>query len=74
MKTFVAEDVLTDYTPGLIVVKAKNKKEAIELVLKEVCFDPICDEDGIDYDNKLCLSNKLRELKDNEVVYVVGGA
>ena len=70
MKTFVAENVMIDYTPGLIVVKAKNKKEAIELVLKEVHFDRICDDT---YDNKLCLSNKLRELKDNEVVYVVGG-
>ena len=35
MKTFVVEDVLRDYTPGLIVVKAKNKKEALKLIAND---------------------------------------
>lgn len=82
MKTFVAEYVLWDYTPGLIVVKAKDKEEAIKLIMKELnylnfCEDFISDKGCEEYvsnnDNKGCLRCKLRELKDNEVVYVYGG-
>ena len=82
MKTFVVEDVLSDYTPGLIVVKAEDKEEAIKLIMKELnyanfCDDCIddkeCEEYVLNNDNKGCLSCKLRELKDNEVVYVYGG-
>ena len=69
MKTFVVEDVLRDYTPGLIVVKAKNKKEALKLINKELSFhDFAYDCGGAD-----CLADKIRELNDNEVVYVYGG-
>lgn len=61
MKTFVAEDVLCDYTCGLIVVKAKNKKEAVKLIYQK---DSFLIEDIV---------KKLRELKENEVVFVYGG-
>lgn len=73
MKTYVAEGVLTDYTSGMIVVKAKNKKVAIELVMNATPHDFImdCGRDAC-YDED-CLTHKLRELKDNEVAYVYGG-
>ena len=70
MKTFVIEDVLRDYTPGLIVVKAKNKKEALKLINKELSFHDF----SYDCCHDACLADKIRELKDNEVVYVYGGA
>ena len=69
MKTFVVEDVLRDYTPGLIVVKARNKEEALKLINKELSFHDFTD-DCFHVD---CLADKIRELKDNEVVYVYGG-
>lgn len=82
MKTFVAEDVLRDYTPGLIVVKAKNKEEAIKIIMKELstydfvddCYgDKTCRENALNEGNVGCLRCKLRELKDNELAYVYGG-
>ena len=71
MKTFVVEDVLTDYTSGLIVVKAKNKKEALKLIAtdQQLSYHDFTDDCGAG-----CLADKIRELKDNEVVYVYGGA
>ena len=69
MKTFVVEDVLRDYTPGLIVVKAKNKEEALKLINKELSFHDFIDDCG----SADCLADKIRELNDNEVVYVYGG-
>ena len=71
MKTFVVEDVLRDYTSGLIVVKAKNKKEALKLIYENehLSFYDLSDDCSRDD----CLANKIRELKDNEVVYVHGG-
>jgi hypothetical protein len=71
MKTFVVEDVLRDYTPGLIVVKAKNKKEALKLITND---QQLSHHDFIDDCGSAdCLTDKIRELKDNEVVYVYGG-
>ena len=71
MKTFVVEDILRDYTPGLIVVKAKNKKEALMLIAsdQQLSYHDFTD-DCFHVD---CLADKIRELKDNEVVYVHGG-
>ena len=69
MKTFVVEDVLRDYTPGLIVVKAKNKKEALKLINEKLSFHDFTN----DCFHADCLEDKIRELKDNEVVYVHGG-
>jgi hypothetical protein len=73
MKTFVVEDVLRDYTPGLIVVKAKNKKEALKLIAsdQQLSYHDFTDDCGSS--DSLCLADKIRELKDNEVVYVYGG-
>ena len=69
MKTFVVKDVLGDYTPGLIVVKAKNKKEALKLIDQQIPFHDFTDDCWC----ADCLTDKIRELKDNEVVYVHGG-
>jgi hypothetical protein len=64
MKTFVIEDTLYDYTSGLIVVKAKNLKEAIELINKD---------NRLSYTSDYLNIGNIRELKDNEIVYVIGG-
>ena len=71
MKTFVVEDILRDYTPGLIVVKAKNKKEALKLIATDQQLS--CHDFTDDCSSAGCLADKIRELKDNEVVYVHGG-
>ena len=82
MKTFVMENVLTDYTSGLIVVKAEDKEKAIKIIMKEFpthdfvddCLgDKNCSEYALNDNNEGCLRCKLRELKDNELVYVYGG-
>lgn len=72
MKTYVVENILCDYTCGLIVVKAKNKEDAIEMIINEI-HDPVfyCEHE---IDNRKCLREKIRELNDNEIVYVKGGA
>ena len=51
------------------LVKAKNKEEALKLINKELSFHDFTD-DCFHVD---CLADKIRELKDNEVVYVYGG-
>ena len=61
MKTFVVENVLGDYTPGLIIVKAKTI-ECAKKLLKEK-FDDTYED----------VTNGIREMQDNEIVYVYGG-
>jgi hypothetical protein len=61
MKTFVVENILCDYSCGLIVVKAKDVESA-----KNLLRDKFNDT----YEN---ITNGIRELKDNEIVYVYGG-
>ncbi len=86
MHTYIVEHVLKAYTDGLIVVKAKNKKEAVELILKEMPdydFKDDCLDDDGNYDpenqcsnihnNTEYLLHNIREIKKNEVVYVAGG-
>ena len=62
MKTFVAEGVLCDYTCGMVVVKATNKEEAINLIKNDVASYDVGD-----------VLSTLRELKEGEVVMVYGG-
>lgn len=76
MKTYVAEEVLTSWTDGLIVVKAENKKKAMEIIKDEFTdLIDFFDDCGYEEDckNEHCLKHRLRELKDNELVYVYGG-
>ena len=61
MKTFVVENVLGDYTPGLIIVKAKNIESAKKLLKEQ--FDDTYED----------VTNGIREMQDNEIVYVYGG-
>ena len=72
MNTYVVENVLCDYTCGLIVVKVKSKEDAIEMIINKI-HNPVfyCQHE---LNNRKYLSEKIRELKDNEVVYVNGGA
>lgn len=61
MKTFVVENVLCDYTCGLIVVKAKNIECAKDLLRKK--FNDTYED----------VTKDIRELQNDEIVYVYGG-
>lgn len=76
MKTFVAENVLEDYSSGLIVVKAQSRKKAVEIIkntFKNHGFIVDCG-DVEDCKSEYCLKHRLRELKDNEILSVWGSA
>ena len=75
MKTYVAEEVLTSWTDGLIVVRAENKQKAMEIIKNELKYENFFDDCGYEEDckNERCLKHRLRELRDNELVYVHGG-
>ena len=60
MNTYYVEDVLCDYTCGMIVVKTENKEKALELINEAIAYGKIS-------------INQIEELKDNEVVMVYGG-
>jgi len=62
MNTYVLENVLYDWSAGLIVVKAESKKEALKRLEKEF--------DKREYKD---FKDKIRLLKNNELVYVFGG-
>ena len=89
MKTFIAENVLCDWNCGMIVVKAENKNEAVKLVMEELkkelgeyrasilyedCYEDEYSEYRKNKDNEGCLKCKLRELQDNEVIYMEGSS
>lgn len=63
MKTFVVEKVLCDYTCGLIVVKAKNIEHAKDLLREKFDNDTYGD-----------VTRDIRELQNDEIVYVYGGS
>ena len=83
MNTYVAEHVLTDYTDGMLVLKAETLEDAYKMI-EEICYE---DEDGNikegfnfakhhDRFDRLYadgIKKNLRLLKDNEIVYVWGG-
>lgn len=74
MITFVATGVLRDYETGMIVLKAPNREKAIEMIKHEFPshgFILDCG-DKEDCDSEYCLKYRLRELKDNELLYVWG--
>ena len=66
MKTYVAQNVLCDYTCGMVVVKADSLEDAIKLLKNAK------DENGYERDVSKTAS-ELRELKNNECLYVYGG-
>ena len=74
MKTFVAENVLRNYGDGMIVVKTTSRKKAIEIIKKEF------PDHGFYYRNckitrcisEYCLKHRLREMEDDEIVFIWG--
>lgn len=73
MKTFIAEEVLRDWTSGMIVVKAIDINQAMDLIIAEFpMFYKKCNVDE-PCELEYCLQHRLRELQDNELVYVYGG-
>ena len=64
MKTFVAENVLSDYTNGMLVVKAKTLEDAKQLIE---------DNDDIEDWYKKEINENLKELEDNKILFVKGG-
>ena len=76
MKTFVAEDVLFNCDSGLIVVKARNKKKAVEIIKNKLNNYEFIDDCGKSDNccNQYCLRHRVRELKNNEILYIEGSA
>lgn len=89
METFVATEVLWNWGAGMIVVKAEDKDEAVKLVMEELkkelgeyrasilyedCYEDEYSEYRDNKDNEGCLKCKLRELQDNEVIYMEGSS
>ena len=66
MPTYYIENVLCDYSCGLIVVNALNKKTAIELIAKTL-------NDYSYYSDLIKDLEELKILEKNKVVYVYGG-
>ena len=85
MKTYIMENVLWNYTPGIIVVKAKNREKAMRLIRKAIPTENFVGVKGVRRSEKRgtyiypcsrlnCFEHELRELGDNEVAYEYGGA
>ena len=74
MKTFVATGVLQSYTSGMIVVKAQSRKKAIEIIKEEFDNHGFIVDCGNDQNcsSEYCLRHRLRELENNEILYVWG--
>ena len=64
MKTFVANDKSCDYTEYLVVIKAENIEEATKIFNKRFNF-------LASSDYRKTISKNIRELEDNELVYLV---
>ena len=64
MKTFVAEDIMRDYTTGLLVVKANSFEDAVRLIKESKDIDSC-------YHGEII--GELKELEDNQIKYVHGG-
>jgi len=64
MKTFVAHDVLYDYTSGMVVVSAANLNKAKLVVHKDEHINP---------SDKWEICEKLKELPPNTADFVLGG-
>lgn len=65
MKVFIAENVLCDYTCGMIVVIASDKERAIEIVKKK-----------FDWITQKRIPKELKEIsleEEEQVFYVWGG-
>ena len=75
MKTFVADNVFTSFADGIIVVKAPSKGKAIEMIKNKFNgygFYEDCNSEK-DCSDEMCLKHRVREMNDNELVYVYGG-
>lgn len=73
-KMFVAEDVLKNYSYGLIALLADNKEEAIRLIMKELHNYGFIVNCGTNYClNEFCLEHRVREVKDGEIIMIEGG-
>ncbi len=62
MPVYVWKDVLVDYTPGLVVIRARSVAKALEIAHKRLDWGV----EDLDPD-------KVEELEMNELVYVSGG-
>lgn len=70
-KTYYNHEWACDWDCGMIVVKARSKKEAVELIWKKEKYDP--DVDAEFYQSPPIKEEDLIELKDGEIVEVLGG-
>ncbi len=78
MKTFYVDNILCDYSCGILIVSAENKEEAIKILLDK-------DNQGYkegkpgyilgkyDEDDVKKIINDMQELKPNQIIAVHGG-
>lgn len=69
MKVFVLRGVLCDYTCGCIVVAAKNREEAVDIIMKK--RDGRLYSDGLAWDQ---VENALEEVGKGYYCEVYGGS
>ena len=60
MNTYYVKDVLCDYTCGMIVIKTTDKEEALKKIVEDF--------------GKCININDIQELRDDEIIYISGGA
>ena len=78
MKTFYVENVLCDYTCGIIIVSAEDKAQAIEMILNKTNQGFDDNKAGYifteyDKDEIATVKNCIQELLPNQIVAVSGG-
>jgi hypothetical protein len=73
MKTFVAENVLQSYRDGMIVVKTTSRKRAIEIIRNQFPYHGFYSDCGnTQCSSEYCLKHRLREMEDDEIVFIWG--
>jgi hypothetical protein len=70
MKLFIIQEILIDYTSGMVVIAANDKDECREIFLKEFVDENSVDENSVDENSEFIYSNYKTEF-DNAVFKVI---
>ena len=73
MKTFIVEEVLTDYYDGIMIVKAEDEEQAIEILLRKIKNDVEKKIYYVSPEDIVKVKCNMRELIDNEAIIIEGG-
>ncbi len=74
MRTFIAEGVMRGYYDvGCIVVNTETLEKAMDLIIEKYDdyeFTKDCGNESCEFE--WCLKHRMREMKNDEVVYIAG--